>query len=1443
MSKILGLDLGTNSIGWAIRNSDLEENQFERYGVAIFEKGVGRDKAGEFSYAAKRTQKRSVRRLYQARKYWLWATLEVLIQNDYCPMTMEQLDGWRKYDKINKRKYPHIEAFEKWIRLDFDGDMKPDFTSPYQIRSLIVGEKLDLSKKEERYKIGRAFYHIAQRRGFKSSRKDANVNESGDRKDTKSEIKKDSEFSKNLKEKFDKTLLDFSTIGTALGFIENKGERIRLEWIQHTFRKHYRDEIKLIFEFQNIGIDSDFYKSLVENSTNRYNGAIFYQRPLRSQKGLVGFCTLEKNKPRSPISHPAFELFRAWSFLNNIEYKPIGETNSIWQQIPYEYRQEIYDIKFTGRQKPDFNFVEIAEYIKKKGYHWELNYKDKTSVSSCPIAARLRDVFGDGWERIQLPKEQRKNSKSGKDFYTVDDIWHVLFSFDDDEAVKEFAIEKLQLTEEKTKKFVGAWNALPEGYSMLSINAIKKINKFLLKGFIYTESVLLANIPDVIGQQLFDENEELITKALKEVILKNREDKQIANITNNLISIYKSLPDSQRFAEKNQAYKLDDSDKKEIHTSTVEAYGLKTWDKISDIEKQSIVSKVESLYQIFFTSVKREYVKLPRVDDSLKNFIRDNFNLGCNEKSKEETCKCANCKKIDKLYHPSMIDIYPASKRDDDGKFYLRSPKTGSFKNPMAMRTLFILRKQLNYLIKEGHIDEDTRVVVELARELNDSNKRWAIETYQRNRQNENNEFADIIRGLLEDENDHTINANPESNNDIDKIRVWFEQLNAKKSNKGTGEYSQKQWNKQSYDLFTSLTKAKSFIDKYRLWKEQKCQCIYTGRTISLCDLFDENKIDFEHTIPRSISFDNSMENLTVCFASYNRYVKKNQIPTQLPNYEKDVKIGSDLYTAIQPRLKEWEVRIEQLKVNIEYWKGKSKSASTKDYKDDAIRQKHLWQFELSYWQNKYQRFTMTEITTGFKNSQLTDTQIISKYAFHYLKSVFKKVEVQKGLHTSEFRKIYGIQPRDEKKDRSKHSHHAIDAAVLTLIPATKNKEEVLQKYFSQAEVAKLTSEKEKQYHERPYKSFNISHILKIEDEILINNITRDQALSGSKKILRKRGRIIYLKDKQGIIIKDNEGKPIPMFSNGDSIRGQLHQETFLGAIKLPIKDANGKYKIENGKFLYDDKITYVVREPFVYKKDANSPGFKNIEDIEKSIVDKHLLEMIIKQIGDLDFKTAMTEGVYLVNKDGGESSRIRHIRIFVRATEPLKIKEQTYISNKTLTQLSDREHKKYYYAANDKNHAYALYEGKIGTKSERDFRIITLFDTANLSTHFDRNLSVELEIKSKTKNEKLKLLAVLRSGQKVLFYKEHLEELKELNAKELSNRLYRIIGFEKDGRIKFKHHLVATREQDLVESSDVSFNSVNQLLRLNKSKFSFIVDGPDFILKQDGQIVITRTS
>ena len=99
MTKILGLDLGTNSIGWAITKQ--QDNSFTLLarGVDIFQEGVNRTKTGEEPMVKIRTDARALRRHYSRRRLRKIELLKVLIANNLCPyLSNEQLDAWR-YEK------------------------------------------------------------------------------------------------------------------------------------------------------------------------------------------------------------------------------------------------------------------------------------------------------------------------------------------------------------------------------------------------------------------------------------------------------------------------------------------------------------------------------------------------------------------------------------------------------------------------------------------------------------------------------------------------------------------------------------------------------------------------------------------------------------------------------------------------------------------------------------------------------------------------------------------------------------------------------------------------------------------------------------------------------------------------------------------------------------------------------------------------------------------------------------------------------------------------------------------------------------------------------------------------------------------------------------------------------------------------------------------------
>ena len=464
------------------------------------------------------------------------------------------------------------------------------------------------------------------------------------------------------------------------------------------------------------------------------------------------------------------------------------------------------------------------------------------------------------------------------------------------------------------------------------------------------------------------------------------------------------------------------------------------------------------------------------------------------------------------------------------------------------MRALHTLRHQINNLIKEEIIDEDTRIVVETARDLNDANMRWAIEQYQKEREKENKEFEKIILEYYPSRNI--------SSNDIDKARLLLEQHDLTESNeivKGKGT-------KEEMTKFERFVKD---VTKYKLWLEQGGRCIYTGKIINITNLFDDNSVDFEHTIPRSISFDNSLANLTVCDANFNRSVKKKQIPSQLTNHAE-----------ILMRIKPWMDKVEKHKGNVEFWKNKAKRAADKDQKDSAIRQRHMWQMELDYWQQKVRTFTISidELNLSFRNNQLVDTRIITKYAFHYLKTVFDRVDVQKGSATAEFRKMLGIQSLDEKKSRAKHSHHAIDATVLTMIPVAAKREKMMKLFYEIQEAEQLHIDCSKLRRELEHEIASchfgdVKHVVDfIESNILVNHVAHDQALTPAKRQLRRRGKPVIGENGQ------------PIWLAGDCIRGRLHEDTFLGAIRDPKRDNEGKPLVNHKGFIYEtDKDGNVI--------------------------------------------------------------------------------------------------------------------------------------------------------------------------------------------------------------------------------------------------------------------------
>ena len=1216
--KVLGLDLGTNSIGSAVRNLDLSDDlqwQLEFFSSDIFRSSVNKESNGrEYSLAAQRSAHRRSRGLNEVRRCRLWATLNLLIKHGFCPMSSESLMRWCTYDKRKGlfREYPIDDKdFNAWILLDFNGDGRPDYSSPYQLRRELVTRQFDFEQPIERYKLGRALYHIAQHRGFKSSKGETlSQQETNSKPSSTDEIPDVAGAMKASEEKLSKGLSTYMkehnllTVGAAFAQLEDEGVRVRNNNDYRAIRSQFQHEIETIFKFQQgLSVESELYERLISEKKNV--GTIFYKRPLRSQRGNVGKCTLERSKPRCAIGHPLFEKFRAWTLINNIKVRMSVDT--LDEQLPMKLRLDLYNECFLAFVRTEFKFEDIRKYLEKRlGIHFSyndktINYKDSTSVAGCPITARFRKMLGEEWEsfRVEGQKERQAHSKNNISFhrvsYSIEDIWHFCYDAEEPEAVLAFAQETLRLERKKAEELVRIWSAMPQGYAMLSQKAIRNINKILMLGLKYSDAVILAKVPELV-----DVSDEELLSIAKDYYLVEAQvnyDKRINSIVNGLIAKYKSVSEEYRFADHNYEYLLDESDEKDIIRQIESSLGAKRWSLMDADEQTDILQKVRDRYQNFFRSHERKFVESPKLGESFENYLTKKFPMVEREQWK-------------KLYHPSQITIYrPVSVGKDRSVLRLGNPDIGAIKNPTVLRVLNTLRRRVNQLLDDGVISPDeTRVVVETARELNDANRKWALDTYNRIRHDENEKIKKILEEFYP-------KRDGISTDDIDKARYVIDQ--------------------REVDYFTGSKTYNKDIKKYKFWLEQGGQCMYTGRTINLSNLFDPNAFDIEHTIPESLSFDSSDMNLTLCDAHYNRFIKKNHIPTDMPNYDKAITIDGKEYPAITSQLQRWVERVERLNRNVEYWKGQARRAQNKDRKDQCMREMHLWKMELEYWKKKLERFTVTEVTDGFKNSQLVDTRVITRHAVLYLKSIFPHVDVQRGDVTAKFRKILGIQSVDEKKDRSLHSHHAIDATTLTIIPVSAKRDRMLELFAKIEEINKMLSfsgsedrtglQQEldglKNKLQMEVKACRIGHKVSeigtfINDNIIVNHHIKNQALTPVRRRLGKKGHIVGGVDK-------------PRWQTGDALRGEIHKASYYGAITQFVKDEEGKVLMKEGRPQINLTIKFVIRRELKYKKSATDSGFASWDDLGKAIVDKELFALMKGQFPEeTSFKDACEQGV-----------------------------------------------------------------------------------------------------------------------------------------------------------------------------------------------------------------------
>ncbi|SFE98483.1 type II CRISPR RNA-guided endonuclease Cas9 [Thermoflexibacter ruber] len=465
MGNVLGLDIGTNSIGWAIVNT---EKKLIHSNIHIFPQGVT-EKTGE----PRNIQRRAAR---GARR-----------NNHRYKQRREKLQNLLSKTKMLPK---YVEKFPYHV---------------YELRAKALDKQISLEE------LGRVFLHLNQRRGFQSNRKEqANAD-----KDKEKELGKVKEGIKELEsllqahhsrtigELYWKLLQDRKHDFTAAQAIRNRFPTEK----RYTSRELLKDEFEQIWEKQ-----KQFYPQILTEKLKNEIGkeTIFYQRKLKTQKGKTEKCPFEPKSSCIPKAAIEFQEFRIWQKLSTIKVT-IPDKNRIADLLTLEEKQKIaYELDRLTNKEMRLTFKQIKALFKKEwGTEANLNYKEEDDIKGNTTAIKLRRVLGEKYDEIYQAYNEafEYEEKRKTNFFK---IWHALLYADNDKWLKKYAVEKLGFSEVQAEKY--AAQNLEDGNGSLSYKAIRPILAYLKTGEDYTNACLLAGYDHAL---LPDKHRKLLPKIPK----------------------------------------------------------------------------------------------------------------------------------------------------------------------------------------------------------------------------------------------------------------------------------------------------------------------------------------------------------------------------------------------------------------------------------------------------------------------------------------------------------------------------------------------------------------------------------------------------------------------------------------------------------------------------------------------------------------------------------------------------------------------------------------------------------------------------------------------------------------------------------------------------------------------------------------------------------------
>lgn len=160
------------------------------------------------------------------------------------------------------------------------------------------------------------------------------------------------------------------------------------------YRQDYLDEFEKIWTIQ-----APFHTQLTDKLKEEIRDiVIFYQRKLKSQKGLISFCEFESKEIKidgkkktvgmrvTPKSSPLFQEFKIWQNLHNVLIKKAGSKRRSIKKGDNsslsDDEQEIFELDLQAKQllfdelnlKGSLKANQIIETLGYKSKDWEMNY-------------------------------------------------------------------------------------------------------------------------------------------------------------------------------------------------------------------------------------------------------------------------------------------------------------------------------------------------------------------------------------------------------------------------------------------------------------------------------------------------------------------------------------------------------------------------------------------------------------------------------------------------------------------------------------------------------------------------------------------------------------------------------------------------------------------------------------------------------------------------------------------------------------------------------------------------------------------------------------------------------------------------------------------------------------------------------------------------------------